>query len=180
MLNFSELYEKEIKKSLTKEFGYTNPMEVPKLVKIVVNMGLGKEVVAFGTKAIEAAENDLSIITGQRPIRTHAKKSNASFKIREGMPIGCKVTLRKAMMYSMLERLVIAALPRTKDFSGFSIKNFDGNGNMSFGLNEHIVFPGIEYDKVERVLGLNITIVTTAKTNEEARALLKAFNIPIY
>jgi large subunit ribosomal protein L5 len=174
--NYQELYEKTIRSDLQKQFGYDNPMNFPKLEKIVVNMGVGEA--AADSKAVNAAVSDMTRITGQKPIVTKAKKSIAGFKLREGQPIGCKVTLRGRRMYEFLERLVNMALPRVRDFRGLSPKAFDGKGNFSLGLKEQIIFPEIDYDKTDKVRGLDIIVVTTAKTDDEARALLKAFNMP--
>jgi large subunit ribosomal protein L5 len=177
MNRLKELYEKDIRPKMVAEFGYKNALAVPRIDKIVVNMGVG-EAVQDGKK-IDAAVNDLTLITGQRPVVTRAKKSIATFKLREGMKIGCKVTLRRDRMYEFLDRLITIALPRVRDFRGVSPKSFDGRGNYSLGLKEQIVFPEIDYDKVDQVRGMNIVICTTAKTNEEALALLKAFNMPL-
>lgn len=176
MLRFKDLYKKEIVNSLKSQFGYRNPMEIPRLVKICLNMGVGEAI--NDKKHIEFAANELTLIAGQKALITSAKKSIATFKLREGMNIGCKVTLRKDRMYDFLERLVMIALPRAREFRGFSIKSFDGNGNLNLGMKEHIVFPEIDYDKINKVRGLNITIVTSAKTDEEAKALLSGFNVP--
>jgi large subunit ribosomal protein L5 len=170
-------YEAEVKPALVAKFGYKNPMEVPKLEKIVVNMGVGEGV--QDEKKVEAAVNDLTLISGQRPVVTRAKKSVATFKLREGMKIGCKVTLRRDRMYEFLDRLVNIALPRVRDFRGLPGNSFDGHGNFALGLKEQIVFPEIDYDKVDEIRGMDIVICTTAKTNEEAQALLKGFNLPI-
>ena len=176
MLRFKELYTKEVVPGLAEKFQYENPMQVPKLLKISLNMGVGDAI--LDKKNLEAAAKELGLIAGQKPIITVAKKSIAGFKLREGMNIGCKVTLRKSRMYDFLERLVMIALPRVRDFRGFSIKNFDGRGNFSLGIKEHIVFPEIDYDKISKVRGLDVTIVTTAKTDDEAKALLSGFNVP--
>jgi large subunit ribosomal protein L5 len=178
LLKFKELYIKEIVKSLQEKFLYKNIHQMPKLSKIVVNMGVSDAV--SDSKVINHAISDLTAITGQRPYTTHAKKSIASFKLREGMKIGCKVTLRSDRMFDFLERLVIVALPRVKEFKGFSVKSFDGRGNMTFGIKEQIVFPEINYDKIDKIRGMDITIVTTAKTDEEAKLLLSGFNLPFY
>ncbi len=178
LLKFKELYTKEIVKSLQEKFLYKNIHQMPKLLKIVVNMGVSDAV--SDSKVINHAISDLTAITGQRPYTTHAKKSIASFKLREGMKIGCKVTLRSDRMFDFLERLVIVALPRVKEFKGFSVKSFDGRGNMTFGIKEQIVFPEINYDKIDKIRGMDITIVTTAKTDEEAKLLLSGFNLPFY
>lgn len=174
--NYQTLYEKEVRPALTKEFGYDNPMKLPKLEKIVVNMGVGEA--AADSKAVNAAVADMTRITGQKPVVTRAKKSIAGFKLREHQPIGCKVTLRGARMYEFLERLVNIALPRVRDFRGLSSKAFDGKGNYSLGLKEQIIFPEIDYDKMDKIRGLDIVVVTTANTNEEGKALLKGFNMP--
>ena len=177
MTNLKEKYVNEIVPELIKELGYGNVMQVPKVEKITLNMGLGESVI--DKKAIEKAQADLERITGQRPLVTKAKKSVATYKIREGFPIGCKVTLRKSRMYDFLDRLVNIALPRIRDFRGLNRKSFDGNGNYSIGIKEQIIFPEIDYDNIDTIRGLDITITTTAKTDEEALALLKAFNFPI-
>ena len=170
-------YDDVIRKALVAEFGYANPMAVPKLDKIVINMGVGEA--AADQKKLDAAVADLTVISGQKPIRTIAKKAIAGFKIREGQAIGCKVTLRKARMYEFLDRLVSIALPRVRDFRGIPAgKGFDGRGNFALGLKEQIVFPEIDYDKVDIVRGMDIVFVTTAKTDKEAKALLKAFELP--
>jgi len=178
LLKFKELYIKEIVKSLQEKFLYKNVHQMPKLLKIVVNVGVSDAV--SDSKVINHAISDLTAITGQRPYTTHAKKSIASFKLREGMKIGCKVTLRSDRMFDFLERLVIVSLPRVKEFKGFSVKSFDGRGNMTFGIKEQIVFPEINYDKIDKIRGMDITIVTTAKTDEEAKLLLSGFNLPFY
>lgn len=171
-----EVYEKEIRPALQKQFNYGNAMQVPRLEKIVLNMGVGEAV--NDSKIVNAAAEELALISGQKPIITRSKKSIAGFKIRENMPLGCKVTLRRAHMYEFLDRLVNIALPRVRDFRGVSAKSFDGCGNYSLGLKEQIVFPEINYDKVGEVRGLDITIVTTATNDEEAKALLTGFNVP--
>lgn len=178
LVKFKELYSKEIKKSLQDQFKYANVHQMPKLSKVVVNMGVGDAV--SDSKVINHAISDMTAITGQKPYTTYAKKSIATFKLREGMKLGCKVTLRRDRMYDFLERLVIIALPRVKEFRGLSFKSFDGRGNITFGIEEQIVFPEINYDKIDKVRGMDITIVTTAKTDEEAKALLSGFNIPFY
>ncbi len=171
-----EHYETVVKPELMKQFSYRNPMEVPKLEKIVINMGVGE---AIGdSKRITVAAEELARISGQRPLVTAARKSIANFKLREGQKIGCKVTLRSERMYEFLDRLVTIALPRVRDFRGLSDKSFDGRGNYTFGLKEQIVFPEIDYDKIDQIRGMDITIVTTAKTNQEALALLKGFAMP--
>jgi large subunit ribosomal protein L5 len=178
LIRFKELYDKQIVKDLQDRFGYSNKHQMPKLVKIVANMGVSDAV--SDSKVINHAIADMTAITGQKPYVTHAKKSIATFKLREGMKIGCKVTLRKSRMYEFLERLVIIALPRVKEFKGFSVKSFDGRGNITFGVKEQIVFPEINYDKIDKIRGMDITIVTTANTDEEAKALLSGFNLPFY
>jgi large subunit ribosomal protein L5 len=177
MTRLREHYQKVVQPALLKQFGYRNPLEVPRLDKIVVSMGVGEAV--QDSKKIDAAARDLTLITGQKPLVTKAKKSIATFKLREGMKIGCKVTLRRDRMYEFLDRLVNVALPRVRDFRGVSAKSFDGRGNYALGLKEQIVFPEIDYDKVDQVRGMNIVICTTAKTDQEALALLKGFNMPI-
>ena len=169
-------YDENIRKALIEQFGYKNAMEVPTLDKIVLNMGVG-ETVADGKK-INSAVGDLTLIAGQKPVITKARKSIAQFKLREGMNIGAKVTLRRQRMYEFLDRLITIALPRVRDFRGLNPKSFDGRGNFAMGIKEHIVFPEIEYDKVDQVWGMDIIVCTTAKTDDEARALLKAFNFP--
>lgn len=171
-----EQYEKEIVPALDKKFGYKNPHERPKLEKIVLNMGIGEA--SQDRKHIENAANDMGLIAGQKPIVTKARKSNASFKIRDGMAIGVKVTLRREQMYEFLDRLVNIALPRVRDFRGINGKSFDGRGNYAMGLTEHIVFPEIEYDKVDKIRGMDIVICTSAKTDEEAKELLRGFKMP--
>ena len=169
-------YKDEIVPQLMKDFSFTNVMQVPKLDRIIVNMGLGEAV--QNAKLIESAAEELSAITGRKPIITRAKKSIASFKLREGMPIGVMVTLRGEQMYDFLDRLVSIALPRTRDFKGISPKAFDGRGNYTLGIREQIVFPEINYDKVDRIKGMNVTFVTTAETDEQGRALLKSLGMP--
>ncbi len=169
-------YNDVIKGELTKEFGYHNIMQVPRLDKVVLNMGVGEGVA--DSKKVTAAAADLGLIAGQRPVITKARKSVATFKLREGMAVGAKVTLRKDRMYEFLDRLVNIALPRVRDFRGLNPKSFDGRGNYSMGLKEHIIFPEINYDKVEDVLGMDIIVCTTAHTDDEARALLKGLNFP--
>ena len=176
MSRLREHYEKVVKPDLMKEFGYENPLQAPRLEKIVVNMGVG-EAVQDG-KRVDAAVQELSLITGQKPVVTRAKKSIATFKLRQGMPIGAKVTLRKERMYEFLDRLITIALPRVRDFRGVSANSFDGRGNYSLGLKEQIVFPEIDYDRVDQVRGMDVVIVTTAKTDDEARALLRGFDMP--
>lgn len=169
-------YKSDIVPQLMKEFSYSNIMMVPKIDKISVNVGLGEAVT--NNKCVEAAVNDISKITGQKPVVTRAKKSIATFKLREGMPIGCKVTLRGAKMYEFYDRLVNFSLPRIRDFRGIPDKSFDGRGNFTMGVREQIIFPEIEYDKIDKIRGMNITITTTASTDEEAKALLKYLGMP--
>ena len=176
MSRLKDLYNDEIVAAMTKKFGYKNVMQVPKLDKIVINMGVGEA--KENVKILEAAMKDLEIITGQKPIQTKAKKSVANFKIREGMPIGCKVTLRGDKMYEFVDRLINLALPRVRDFRGVNPDAFDGRGNYSLGIKEQLIFPEIEYDKVDKIRGMDIIIVTTAKTDEEARELLTQFGMP--
>ena len=176
MSRLKETYQTDLMPALTKEFSYTSPMEVPRLEKIVLNMGLGEAI--QNIKVLDAAMEELTLIAGQRPVVTRARKSIASFKLREGMPIGCMVTLRKRMMYDFFDKLVNVALPRVRDFRGLSDKSLDGRGNFTLGIKEHIIFPEIEYDKIDKIKGLNITIVTTAKTDEEGKALLKMMGMP--
>lgn len=176
MARLRDIYKDEIVGAMIKKFGYKNIMEVPKLDKIVVNMGVGEA--KENAKILESAARDLEIITGQKPILTKAKKSIANFKIREGMPIGCKVTLRGEKMYDFLDRLINLALPRVRDFRGVNPNAFDGRGNYSLGIREQLIFPEIEYDKVDKVRGMDVIFVTTAKTDEEARELLRLFNMP--
>ena len=171
-----ERYETTVRPALMQEFGYKNPMQVPRLEKIVVNMGVGEAV--QDAKKAEAAAADLTAITGQHPVITKAKRSIATFKLRQGMPIGCKVTLRRERMYEFLDRLVTVALPRVRDFRGIPGKSFDGRGNFALGLREQLVFPEIDYDRVDATRGMNVVIVTTARTDAEAKALLKAFDMP--
>ena len=171
-----ERYQAEVRPALMQEFGYQNPMQVPRLDKIVINMGVGEAV--QDAKKIDAAVGDLSAITGQRPVVIKARQSIATFKLRQGMPIGVKVTLRRQRMYEFLDRLVTVALPRVRDFRGVSGRSFDGRGNYALGLREQLVFPEVDYDKVDTVRGMDIVIVTTAKTDAEARALLKGFDMP--
>ncbi len=171
-----EQYLNEIVPAMEKKFGYTNTMQVPKLNKIVVNMGVGEA--KDNAKLLESAMKDMEIITGQKPVMTTAKKSIANFKIREGMKIGCKVTLRGDKMYEFLDRLVNLSLPRVRDFRGVNPNAFDGRGNYALGIREQLIFPEIEYDKIDKTRGMDIIIVTTAKTDEEARELLTLFNMP--
>jgi len=171
-----EHYKSTVREALTKEFSYKNPMEVPKLDKVVINMGVGEAV--NDRKAVDGAVSDLTAITGQKPVITKSRISIATFKLRENMAIGAKVTLRRDRMYEFIDRLINIALPRVRDFRGLNGKSFDGRGNFAMGLKEQIVFPEIEYDKVDMVRGMDIIICTTAKTDAEARALLKAFDFP--
>lgn len=175
-VRFKERYEKEIKPALKEKYGYKNDHEVPQLEKIVINMGVGEASQNRGF--MDGAVNDLTLIAGQKPVITRARKSNASFKVREGMPIGVKVTLRRERMYEFLDRLVTIALPRVRDFRGIKGKSFDGRGNYAMGITEHIIFPEIEYDKVDKIRGMDIVITTTANTDEEAKELLRSFDMP--
>ncbi|MGH8274037.1 MAG: 50S ribosomal protein L5 [Gammaproteobacteria bacterium] len=176
MNSIEEQYRKEIVPALTKRFGYANPFEVPRLQKVTLNMGVGEA--AADRKVIEHAMADMTLIGGQKPIMTRARKSVAGFKIREDWPIGCKVTLRRARMYDFLQRLIHVAIPRMRDFRGFPARAFDGRGNYSMGIREQIIFPEIDYDKIDTIRGLDVTITTTARNNEEARALLEGFSFP--
>jgi len=176
MARLRDYYLKTVVPALVKEFDYKNPMQVPKMEKIVVNMGLGEAI--SNVKIIDGAVQEMAMITGQKPVITKAKKSIATFKLRQGMPIGCSVTLRKEVMYEFFDRLVNVALPKVRDFRGISPTAFDGRGNYSIGLHEQIIFPEIEYDKIEKIKGMNITIVTTARTDEEARMLLRLMGVP--
>lgn len=175
---YKTLYDGIIRQALIEEFGYKNALEVPKLTKIVINMGVGEA--TQDRKRVEQAASEMALIAGQKPVIARAKKSIAQFKLREGMAIGCKVTLRQARMYEFLDRLITIALPRVRDFRGVNPKSFDGNGNYALGLKEQIVFPEINYDKIEKIRGMDIIICTTARTDEEARALLKGFNMPFW
>ncbi|ABB30880.1 ribosomal protein L5 [Geobacter metallireducens RCH3] len=176
MARLNELYKNEIVPQLTKDFGYSNIMQVPKIEKIVVNMGLGEAI--QNVKILDSAVEELAMITGQKSVITKAKKSIASFKLRQGMPIGCMVTLRREKMFEFLDRLINVALPRVRDFKGVSGKGFDGRGNYSLGIKEQLIFPEIEYDKIDKIKGLNITIVTSARSDEEGKALLKQLGMP--
>ncbi len=176
MNRLQEKYNNEIKNSLAEKFQYDSVMEIPKLEKIVLNMGVGDAV--SNSKLLDAAVEDLAVITGQKPILTKAKKSIATFKLREGMPIGCKVTLRGEKMYDFLDKLISVSLPRVRDFRGISSKSFDGRGNYTLGVKEQLIFPEINYDKVVKLRGMDIVIVTTAKTDEESRELLGALGMP--
>ena len=172
----AEVYRSEVVPGLVKEFSYKSVMEVPRITKIVLNMGVGEAVA--DKKVLDYAVGDMTLIAGQKPIITKAKKSIAGFKIRDGYPIGCKVTLRGPRMYEFLDRLISVAIPRIRDFRGISAKSFDGRGNFNMGVREQIIFPEVEYDKIDVLRGLNVTITTTAKTDEEARSLLSAFRFP--
>ena len=176
MARLKEIYKREIAPALTKQFGYTSPMQVPRVTKIVLNMGVGEAVA--DKKILDNAVGDMQKISGQKPVITKAKKSIAVWKIRTGYPIGCMVTLRQERMYEFLDRLVSIALPRVRDFRGVSSRSFDGRGNYSLGVKEQIIFPEIEYDKIDAIRGMNITIATTAKTDAEAKALLAGFRFP--
>jgi len=176
MSQLKEYYDKNIVPRLFEKFKYTNPMQVPKIDKVVLNMGLGEAI--HNIKMLDSAAEELKIIAGQCPVITRAKKSIAAFKLRAGMPIGCMVTLRHTRMYDFLNKLVNIALPRVRDFRGISGRAFDHNGNYSLGIKEHIIFPEIDYDKIDKIKGLNITIVTTAKTDEEGKELLKLMGMP--
>ena len=176
MPRLKEKHNSEVIKAMMDKFGYKNVMQVPRLEKVVINMGVGEAI--QNSKAIDAAVNDLMIITGQRPVVTKAKKSIAAFKLRQGMTIGCKVTLRGDRMYEFVDRLVSIALPRVRDFRGVSPKSFDGRGNYSLGIREQLIFPEIDYDKIDKVRGMDIIFVTTARTDEEARELLRLMGMP--
>ena len=176
MSQLKTYYDETVVPKLKETFNYTNPMQIPKIVKIVVNMGLGEAI--HNIKIIDSAVEELKQISGQQPVVTRAKKSIASFKLREGMPIGCMVTLRKKRRYDFLNKLVNVALPRVRDFRGISGKAFDGAGNYSLGVKEQLIFPEIEYDKIDKIKGLNVSIVTTAKSNEEGKELLKLMGMP--
>ena len=176
MARLKDFYKDTVVKAMTEQFGYKSPMQVPRIEKITLNMGVGEAVA--DKKVMERAVGDMEKIAGQKAVVTKAKKSVASFKIRDGYPVGCKVTLRRERMYEFLDRLVTVAIPRIRDFRGISSKSFDGRGNYNMGVKEQIIFPEIEYDKIDALRGMNITITTTAKTDEEARALLSAFSFP--
>ena len=176
MDRLQEKYQKEVVPALTEKFGYKNVMQLPKIEKIIINMGVGEAV--GNPKALDSAVSDLTIISGQKPLLTRAKKSLAAWKLREGVPIGCKVTLRGTRMYQFLDKFMNVALPRVRDFRGVSDKAFDGRGNYAVGLKEQLIFPEIEYDKIDKIRGMNIVIVTTAQTDEEARELLKLMGMP--
>ncbi|RMH60637.1 MAG: 50S ribosomal protein L5 [Zetaproteobacteria bacterium] len=176
MARLKTFYKEKVVQALTAEFGYKNPMEVPRISKIVLNMGVGEA--AQNAKLLDGAVADMTAIAGQKPVVTRARKSIANFKLRAGMPVGCRVTLRGDRMWEFLDRLINVALPRIRDFKGVSPKSFDGRGNYTLGIKEQIIFPEIDYDKVDRVRGMDVTIVTTAKTDDEGRALLKQFSMP--
>ena len=176
MARLKEFYKTEVIKKMTEQFGYSSPMQVPRIEKITLNMGVGEAVA--DKKIMEHAVGDMEKIAGQKAIVTKAKKSVAAFKIRDDYPVGCKVTLRRDRMYEFLDRLVTVAIPRIRDFRGISARSFDGRGNYNMGIKEQIIFPEIEYDKIDALRGMNITITTTAKTDEEAKALLSAFSFP--
>ncbi len=176
MARLYDLYKEECVPAMMQEFRYKSPMQVPRLEKIVINMGLGEA--SQNIKILDSASAELAAITGQKPVITRARKSIAAFKLREGMPIGCMVTLRRERMFEFLDRLVNVALPRVRDFRGVSEKAFDGRGNYTLGIKEQIIFPEIDYDKIDKIKGMNITIVTTAKTDEEARFLLRRLGMP--
>ncbi len=169
-------YQEQSIPQLTEEFGYKNPMQVPRIEKVVLNMGLGEAI--QNSKILESAENEMAMIAGQKPVITRARRSIATFKLREGMPIGCMVTLRREKMWDFLTKLINIAIPRIRDFRGVSPKAFDGRGNYSLGIKEHIIFPEIDYDKIDKIKGMNITIVTSAKTDDEARFLLATLGMP--
>ena len=176
MARLQKHFDEVVRKKLTEKFKYTNPMQVPRLTKIVINMGVGEA--SQDKKKIEGAVDNLAAIAGQKPVITKSRKAIANFKLRENQPIGCKVTLRGAKMYEFIDRLINVALPRVRDFRGLNPKSFDGRGNYSLGIKEHIIFPEIDFDKVSEARGMDITVCTTAKTDDEARALLTAFNFP--
>ena len=177
MTDLKTVYEQELRPKLKDELGFANVMQVPRIAKITLNMGVGEAVA--DRKQLDAAMADMAAIAGQKPVMTKARKSIAGFKIRDNMPIGCKVTLRRERMYEFLDRLINIAIPRQRDFRGISPKAFDGRGNFAMGITEQIVFPEIDYDKIDKIRGLDIVIVTTAKTDDQSRALLRAFNFPL-
>jgi large subunit ribosomal protein L5 len=177
MVRLQEHYNNTVIKQLTEQFGYKSPMQVPKITKITLNMGIGEAVA--DKKVVEHAVEDMTKIAGQKPIVCNARKSVANFKVREGWPVGCKVTLRRERMYEFLDRLISIAIPRIRDFRGLNAKSFDGRGNYNMGIKEQIIFPEIDYDKIDALRGMDITITTSARTNEEGRALLTAFNLPL-
>ena len=176
MARLKDVYNEKVAPSLVEQFGYTNPMQVPKITKVTLNMGVGEAI--NDKKLIDAAFADMTLIAGQKPVVTKARKSVAGFKIRQGWPIGCKVTLRGAQMWEFLDRLISLSIPRIRDFRGLSAKSFDGRGNYAMGVKEHIMFPEIDYDKIDKIRGLDIVITTSANTDDEGRALLAAFNFP--
>jgi large subunit ribosomal protein L5 len=176
MPRLKEMFDKEVVPKMMKEFGYKNKMQVPRLNTIVLNMGLGEAL--QNPKIIDASSKEMAAITGQRPVVTRSRKSIANFKLREGLPIGCMVTLRKERMYEFLDRLINVAIPRVRDFRGISRRSFDGKGNFTMGVREQIIFPEIDYDKIEKIKGLNVSIITTANTDEEGRALLTHLGMP--
>ena len=176
MARLKDVYKEKVVPSLVEEFGYANPMQVPKITKVTLNMGVGEAI--NDKKLIDAAYADMTLIAGQKPVVTKARKSVAGFKIRQGWPIGCKVTLRGAQMWEFLDRLISLSIPRIRDFRGLSAKSFDGRGNYAMGVKEHIMFPEIDYDKIDKIRGLDIVITTSANTDDEGRALLAAFNFP--
>ena len=177
MARLEEFYKENVIKQLTEQFGYKSVMQVPRITKVTLNMGLGEAIA--DKKIIEHAVSDMEKIAGQKPVVNLARKSVANFKVREGWPVGCKVTLRRKRMYEFLDRLISIAIPRIRDFRGFSAKSFDGRGNYSLGVKEQIIFPEIDYDKIDTLRGMDITITTTASTDDEGRALLTAFNFPL-
>ncbi len=177
MVRLQEHYNNTVIKQLTEQFGYKSPMQVPKITKITLNMGIGEAVA--DKKVVEHAVEDMTKIAGQKPVVCNARKSVANFKVREGWPVGCKVTLRRERMYEFLDRLIAIAIPRIRDFRGLNAKSFDGRGNYNMGIKEQIIFPEIDYDKIDALRGMDITITTSARTNEEGRALLTAFNLPL-
>jgi large subunit ribosomal protein L5 len=176
MSRLKDLYKAEIRPAMQEKFGYKNPMQIPQLEKIVINIGVGEA--TTNAKAVDAASADLAAITGQKPIVCKARRSLAAWKIREGMPLGCKVTLRGEKMYEFLDRVINIALPRVRDFRGISDKSFDGRGNYAFGVKEQLIFPEVDYDQIDKLRGMDIIVVTTAKTDEEARELLTRFGMP--
>lgn len=177
MARLKEFYKENVVKQLTEQFNYTSSMQVPRITKVTLNMGLGEAV--SDKKIVEHAVSDMGKIAGQKPVVNLARKSVANFKVREGWPVGCKVTLRRERMYEFLDRLISISIPRIRDFRGFSAKSFDGRGNYSLGIKEQIIFPEIDYDKIDTLRGMDITITTTANTDDEGRALLTAFNFPL-
>jgi len=176
MSRLRKIYQEEVRPALQKQFNYKNIMQVPRLEKVILNMGLGEAI--QNIKILDTASEELTLIAGQKPVITRAKKSIASFKLRENMPIGCRVTLRQERMYDFLDKLMRITLPRVRDFRGVSAKSFDGRGNYTLGIKEHIIFPEINYDKIDKIKGLNVTLVTTARTDEEGRTLLRLLGMP--